>query len=179
MSDSVWPHGLQHARLSCPSPSLGVCSDSCPLNWWCHLTTSSSVVPLSSCLCSFLASGSFPVSQLFSPGGQRIGASASAAVLPMNIQGWFPLGLTGLISLLTMELSRVFSSTTVRKHLFDAHHLSHQGSPCQLLVVCKLLVAACGICSLIREQIQAPCIESTVLATGPPVKFLSHWIYKK
>ena len=90
MSNSVRPHGLKHARLSCPSPSPGVCSDSCALNWWCHPTILSSVVSLSSCLLSFLASGSFPVSQLFSSGGQRTGASASASVLPINIQGWFP-----------------------------------------------------------------------------------------
>ena len=89
-------HGLQHARLPCPSPSPGVCSNSCPLNWWCHPSISSSVGPFSSCLQSFPASGSFPVSQLFIPGGQSIGSSASASVLPMNIQGWFPLGLTGL-----------------------------------------------------------------------------------
>ena len=97
-SDSLWPHGLQHAWLPCPSPSPRACSNSCPLSWWYHPTISSSAVP-SSCLQSFLASGSFPVSQLFTSGGQRIGASASASVLPMkNIQGWFPLGLTGWIS---------------------------------------------------------------------------------
>ena len=88
------PHGLQHARLPCPSLSPRVCSNSCPLSWWCHPTISSSVSPLSSCTQSFPASGSFPVSQYFTSGSQSIGASAS--VLPMNIQGWFPLGLTGL-----------------------------------------------------------------------------------
>ena len=91
-------HGLQHIRLPCPSLSPGVSSDSCPLTWWCHPTTSSSVAPFSSCPQSFTASRSFPVSWLFSSGGQSIGASASASALPMNIQGWFPLGLTGLIS---------------------------------------------------------------------------------
>ena len=112
-------HGLQHARLPCPSPSLGACSNSCPLSWWCHPTISSSVVPFSSCLQSFPALGSFPVSQLFTSGGQSIGSSAST--LPMNIQGWFPLGLTGLISLLSKGLSRVFFNTTVRRHqFFDA-----------------------------------------------------------
>ena len=92
-------HGLQHARLPCPLPSPGVCANSCLLNWWCHPIISSSVVPFSSCVQSFPASRSFPMSQLFASGGQRIRASASASVLPMNIQGWFPLGLNGLISL--------------------------------------------------------------------------------
>ena len=99
----VWlfvTHELQLVKLPCPSLSLGVCSSSCPLSQWCHPTIASSVIPFSSCLQSFSASGSFPVNQLFTSGGQSIGASASASVLPMNIQGWFPLGLTGLISLL-------------------------------------------------------------------------------
>ena len=97
MSNSLWSHGLQHARLPCPSPSPGACSNSCPLNQWYHPTISSSVIPFSSWPQSFPASGSFPMSQLFTSGGQSIGASTS--VLPMNIQDWFPLGLTGLISL--------------------------------------------------------------------------------
>ena len=118
VSDSLRPHGLQHARLPCPSPSPGVCSNSHPLNRWCHPTISSSVVPFSSCPQSFPASESFPVSRLFASGGQSIGASASASVLPMNIQRWFPLGLTGLISLLSKGLSRGFSSTTVWKPQF-------------------------------------------------------------
>ena len=101
------PHGLQHTRLPCPSPSPRVCSNSCPLNLWCHSTVSSSVVPFSSCLQSFPASGSFPMNR-FTSGSQSTGASASASVLPMNIQGLFPLGVTGLISLLSKELSRVF-----------------------------------------------------------------------
>ena len=87
MSDSLWSHGLQHARLPCPSPSPRICSDSCPLNWWCHQTISSSIIPFSFCLQSFPASGSFPVSWLFSSGGRSIGASASVSVLSMNIQG--------------------------------------------------------------------------------------------
>ena len=99
MSDSLRPHRLQHARLPCPSPTPGAYSNSCPLSWWCHPTISSSVVPFSSRLQSFPASGSFPMSQLFTSGGQDIGVSASAAVLPMNIQDWFPLGWTGWISL--------------------------------------------------------------------------------
>ena len=94
MSDSLWSHGLQHARLLCPSLSPGVCSNSCPLSWWCHPTVSSSGAPFSSCPWSFPASRSFPMSWLFIPGGHSIGASASASVFPMNIQGWFPLGLT-------------------------------------------------------------------------------------
>ena len=98
MSESLWPHGLQHARLPCPSPTPGACSNSCPLSWWCHSTISSSFVPFSSSLQSFPASGSFPMSQ-FSSGGQSIGASASTSVLSVDIQDWFPLGLTGLISL--------------------------------------------------------------------------------
>ena len=98
MSDSLELHGLQHTRLPCPSPSPRVWSDSCPLSWWCHPTISSSVIPFSSCLQSFPASGSFPVSQLFASGGQSTGVSASASVLPVNIQGWFPLGLTGSIA---------------------------------------------------------------------------------
>ena len=116
MSDSLWPHGLQHARLPCPSPTLGACSDSCPLSQWCHPTISSSANPFSSCLQSFPASGSFPVNQFFSSGGQSIGASALASVLPMNIQDWFPLGCTGWISLQSKGLSRAFSNNTVQKH---------------------------------------------------------------
>ena len=109
MSISLQPHGLQHARLPCPSLSSGVCSVLCPLNRWCHPTISSSVAPFLFCHQSFPASGSFPMSWLFTSGGQSIKASAS--VFLMNIQGWFPLGLTGLISLLSRGLSRVFSST--------------------------------------------------------------------
>ena len=98
MSNSLWPHGLQHTRLLCPSPSPRACSNSYPLSWWCHPTISSSSA-LFTWLQSSPASGSFLMSQFFASGGQSTGASASAAVLPMNIQGWFPLGLTGLISL--------------------------------------------------------------------------------
>ena len=108
----LWPHGLHHARLPCPSPSPGICSNSCPLSQWCHPTISSSVIPFS-CLQSFPISGSFLMSWLFISGGQSIGVSASALVFPMNIQGWFSLGLIGLISLQSKGLSRVFSSPTV------------------------------------------------------------------
>ena len=118
MSDSLWPHGLQHARLSCPSPSPRACSNSCSLSRWCHPNISSSVVLFSSCLHSFPASGSFLMSWLFTSGGQSIGTSASASVLLMKVQGSFPLGLTGLISLQSKGLSRVFSNTTIQKHQF-------------------------------------------------------------
>ena len=113
MSDSLWPHGLQYARPPCPSPTPGVYPNSCPLSQWWHPTISSSVVPFSSCLQSFPASGSFPMSQFFTSGSQSIGASTS--VLPMNIQGLFSLGLNGLI-LHFKGLSRVFSN--VQKHQF-------------------------------------------------------------
>ena len=109
LSDSLQPHGLQHTRLPCPSPTPRACSNSCPSSWWCHQIISSSVVPVSSCLQSFPASGSFPMSQFFSSGGQSTGVSASASVLPMSIQDWFPLRLTGWISLQSKGLSRVFS----------------------------------------------------------------------
>ena len=107
MSDSLRPHGLQHARLPCPSLSPGTCSNSCPLSRWCHPTISSSVVPFSSCFQSFPASRSFQMSQFFTSGGQSIAALASASVLPMNIQDWSPLGWTGWISLQSKGLSRV------------------------------------------------------------------------
>ena len=114
VSDSLWPHGLQHARPPCPSPTPGAYSNSCPLSLWWHPTISSSVIPFSSCPQSFPASGSFPMSQLSASGGQSIGASALASVLPMNIQDWFPLGWTGWISLLYKGLSSVFSNTTIQ-----------------------------------------------------------------
>ena len=125
MSDSLQPHGLQlqQTRLPCPSPTPGACSNSCPLSWWCHPTISFSVVPFSSCLQSFPASGSLPMSQSFASSGQNIGALASASVLSMNIQGWLPLGLTGLISLQSKELSSVFFNTAVQKHQFFRAHL--------------------------------------------------------
>ena len=118
MSDSLQSHELQHARLPCPSLSPRVSSNSCPSSRWYHSTISSSVTLFSCCLQSFSASGSFPVSQRFASGGQTIGASALASILPVNIQGWFPLGLTGLISLLSKGLSRAFSNTTSEKHQF-------------------------------------------------------------
>ena len=115
VSDSLRPHELQHTRIPCPSPTPKACSNSCPFIRWCHPTISSSVISSSLCLQSFSASGSFSMSQFFPSGGQSMGASASVSVLPMNIQGWFPLGLAGLI-LLSMGLSRVFSIATIQKH---------------------------------------------------------------
>ena len=145
MSDSLRPHRLQCARLSCPSPTPGICSDSSLSSQWCHPTISPSVTPFSSCLQTFPASQSFPMSQFFVSGGQSIGFSASASILSMNIQDWFPLGLTGLFirfvyivrghqlavksrtepcSLQSKGLSRVFSNTTVQKHQFFGAQLS-------------------------------------------------------
>ena len=124
VSDSLRPPGLQHARLPCPLPTPGACSNSYPLSWWCHSNTSSSVIPFSSCLQSFPASGSFQMSQFFISGGQSIGVLASESVLPKNIQDWFPLGWTGWISLQSKRLSRVFSNTTVQKHQFFGAQLS-------------------------------------------------------
>ena len=124
MSDSLRPHGLQHTRFPCPPPTPRASSNSCPSSWWYHPTISSSVVPYSSCLPSFPASWSFPMSQFFASCGQGTGVSASASVLPMNIQNWFPLGLTCLISLQSKGLSRVFSNTTVQKHQFFCTQLS-------------------------------------------------------
>ena len=124
MSNSLWPHEPQHTRPPCPSPTPGVHSNSCPLSWWCHLTTSSSVIPFSSCPQPFPASRSFQMSQLFTSGGQTIGVSASASVLPMNTQDWSRLGWTGWISLQSKGLSRVFSNNTVQKHQFFSTQIS-------------------------------------------------------
>ena len=124
MSDSLWPHGLQHARPPCPSPTPGVDPNSCPLSQWRLPTISFSVVPFSSCLQSFPASRSFQISQFFSSGGQSIRVSALASVLPMNIQDWSPLGWTGWLTLQSKGLSRVFSNTTVQKHQFFGAQLS-------------------------------------------------------
>ena len=118
VSDSLRLHEPQHARPPCPSPTPGVHRNPCPLSQWCHPTISSSVIPFSSCLQSFPASGSFPMSQLFASGGQSIGVLASTSVLPVNSQDWSPLGWTGWISLQFKGLSRVFSNTTVQKHQF-------------------------------------------------------------
>ena len=124
MSDSLWLHGPHHARPPCPSPTPGVYPNSCPSSRWCHPTISSSVIPFSCCPQSLPASGSFPMSQLFSWGGQSIGVSASISVLAMNTQDWSPLGWTGWTSLQSKGLSRVFSNTTVQKHQFYCAQLS-------------------------------------------------------
>ena len=124
LSDSLRSHGLQHDRLPCPSPTPGACSNSRTSSRWCHPTISFSVIPFSSCLQSFPSSGSFLMNQFFASGGQSIGVSASASVLPMNIQDWFPLGWTGWISLQSKGLSRVFSNTTVQKHQLFCAQLS-------------------------------------------------------
>ena len=137
VSDSLWPHGLQHARPPCPSPTPRVYSNSCPLSWWCHPTISSSVVPFSSCLQSFPASESFQMSQFFASGGQSIGISASTSILPMNIQDWFPLGWTVWISLQSKGLSRVFSNTTVQKHQFFGVQLSLKSTLTSIHDYCK------------------------------------------
>ena len=118
MSNSLWPHELQHTRPPSPSPNPGVHPNPCPLSRWCHPTISSSVIPFFSHTQSFPASGSFPMSQLFVSGGQNIGVSASTSVLPMNTQDWSPLGWNGWISLQSKGLSIVFSNTTVQKHQF-------------------------------------------------------------
>ena len=128
MPNSLRLHRLQYARLPCPSPTPRACSNSCPSSLWCHPTISSSVDPFSSCLQSCPATRPFPMSQSFTSGGQSIGASASASVLPMNIQDWFPLGWTGLISLQSKGLSRVFFNTTVQKHRFFGAQLSLQSN---------------------------------------------------
>ena len=132
---TLQPCGLQHPRLPCPSPTPKACSNSRPSSWWCHPTISSSVVPFSSCLQSFPASGSFPVSQFFASGGQSIGVSASTSVLPMNIQDWFPLGWTGWISLEFKGLSRVFSRVPQNKvshcfHCFSIYLPWTDGTGC-------------------------------------------------
>ena len=128
MSNSLWPHESQHTRPPCPSPTPGVYSNSYPMSQWCCPVISSSVVFFSSCPQSLPASGSFPMSQVFTWGGQSIGVSALASVLPMNTQDWFPLGWTGWTSLQSKGLSRVFSNTTVQKHQFFGTQLSSQSN---------------------------------------------------
>ena len=128
VSDTSQPHWLQHARPPCASLTPGVDSNSCPLSWWCHPTIWFFVVPFSSRLQAFPASGSFQMSQFFTSGGQNIGVSALPSVLPMNIQDWFPLGFTGLISLQSKGLSRVSFNTTVQKHQFFGVQLSSQSN---------------------------------------------------
>ena len=128
VSDSLQPHESQHTRPPCPSPNPGVHSDSRPSSQWCNPAISSSVIPFSSCPQSLPASESFPMSHLFAWGGQSIGASASASVLPMNTQDWFPLEWTGWISLQAKGLSRVFYNTTIQKYQFFWAQLSSQSN---------------------------------------------------
>ena len=128
VSDSLRPHELQHARPPCPSPTPGAHSNSCPSSRWCHPAISSSVIPFFSCPQPLPASGSFPMNQLFACGGQSIGVSASASVLPMNTQDWSTLGWTGWISLQSKGLSRVFSNTTIQKHQYFGAQLSSQSN---------------------------------------------------
>ena len=128
VSDSLWPHGLEHARPPCPSPTPRVHSNSCPLSRWCHPAVSSSVIPFSSCPQSLPASGSFPVTQLFAWGGQSTGVKASASFLPKNTKGWSPLEWTGWISLQSKGLSGDFCNTTVQKHQFFGAQLSSQSN---------------------------------------------------
>ena len=141
VSDSLQPHGLQHDGPPRPSPTPRDNSNSCTSSWWCHPTISSTVITFCSCLQSFPASGSFPVSHFFTSGGQNIGVSASASVLPMNIQDWFPLGLTGWISLKSKGLSRVFSNTTVQKH----QYFGLSCSPSWVLVRAKSVIKVWGL----------------------------------
>ena len=139
MFDSLRPHWLQHSRLPCPSPTPRTCSNSCPSSQWCHPTISFSVVPFSFCLQSFPASGSSPISWLFISGGQSIGASASAWVLPMHIQGWFPLGLTGLISMQSKVLLRVVNTTVWKHQFFGAQPLGFNSHICTLTSIPRSL----------------------------------------
>ena len=180
--NSLWTHAQKHARLPCPSLSPGVCLNSCPSNWWCLPTVTSSV-PFSVCLHSFPASGSFPMSWFFASGGPSIGASASALVLPMNIQGWFPLRLTGLI-LLFKGLSRVLSSTTIQKHqFFDAQPLwshSHICSSSSLVAkLCPTLATPWAIALQVprsvgfsRQECWSGCISSF-----KGISWLRDWTY--
>ena len=128
VSNSLWPHELQHSRPPCPSPTPRIYSNLCPSSWWCHPAISSSIIPFSSCPQSLPAWGSFPMSQLFAWAGQSTGVSASASVLPMNTWDWSPLGWTGWISLQSKGLSRVFSNTTVQKQFFGTELSSQSNS---------------------------------------------------
>ena len=154
MSDSLQPHEPQHARPPCPSPTPRVHPSPCPLSRWFHPIISSSIVPFSSCPQSFPASGSFPMSQLFTSGGQRIGVSASTSVLPMNTQDWSHLGWTGWISLQSKGLSRVFSNTTVQKHQFFGTQVN--------LTVSPVLSLSCTMC-----------VHSALEQTLIPTRFLA------
>ena len=161
MSNSLGHHALQHTRLTCPSPTPRACSNSCPSSWWCHPTISSSVIPFS-CLQSFPASGSFPTSRHFASGDQNIGASAS--VLPMSIQDWFPLGLTSLFSFQSKGLSGVISNVTVQKHQFFGVQPSlWSKKEKNTFVFWTRLTKALRICQLIWKQIWVSRIWSSII----------------
>ena len=176
VSNSLWPHGLQHARPPCPSPTPWACSNSCPSSQWCHPTISPSVNPFSSCLQSFPTSGSFPMSQFFASGSQSIGVSPSTSVLTMNIHDWLPLGLTGLILMQFKGLSRVFSNTTVQKHqffsaqlsLWSNSHISHV----HLLVCRSRTVASWPAYRFLRRQARQSSPTLTCI-------FSSTWLLEK
>ena len=153
MYDSLWAHELQHTRPPCPSPTPGVHSNSCPLSRWCHPAISSSVVPFSSCPQCLPTSESFPMSQLFAWGGQSIGVSALASVLPKNTQDWSPLEWTGWISLQSKGLSRVFSNTTVQKHQFFGAQLSSQSNSHRRTFVGKVMSLLLNTLSRFREEL--------------------------
>ena len=158
-----WPHWLQHTRLPCPSPSPRVCSNSCPVSWWCHPTISLfSVVPFSSCLQSFPASGSFPMNRLFASGDQSIGASASASVLPMNIQGWFPLGLMWPLGLTGPCCPR---HTTFKYLIWGFIFLFLFSSPAPPSAI---PLSWQDLSSLITDQTQPQQWQHQVLTSGPP-----------
>ena len=170
MSDSLWPHGLQHTKLSCPSLSPWVCSNSCPLSQWCHPTTSSFVTRFSSCPQSFPASGSYPTSWLFVSGGQSIGASASASVLPMNIQGWFPLGLTGLFSLLSRWLQFYRWELEVNGTPVIVSEVSRNGRRWDIDSHLFILGLCCVACGVIVPLPGTEPVPSAVKAQSP-----NHW----
>ena len=153
MSDSLRPHGLQNAKLPCPSLSPGICSNSCPLSQWCHPAISFSVAPFSSCFQSLLLSGSFPKSQFFASVGQSIRVSASTSVLPMNTRDWSPLGWTGWISLQSMGLSRVFSNTTVQKHQFFSARPFSQSNSHPYMTTGKTIAFVVKVMSLLSNML--------------------------
>ena len=172
VSDSLWPHESQHSRPPCPSPTPGVYRNSCPLSQWCHPAISSSVAPFSSCSQSLPASGSFPMSQLFTWGDQSTGVSASASVLPMNTRDWSPLGWTGWISLQSKGLSRVFSNNTVQKHQFFGHsaymnrEIMYWMSPNESFVPWAIVVVSSlkqGLLGLLRPQVGGSFLQTEAL----------------
>ena len=160
MSNSLQPHGLQHTRLPCPSPTPGVYPDSCALSWWCRPTISSSVIPFSSCLQSFPASGSFPISQLFASGGQSIGASASASILPMNIQGLFPLGHSYRLKL---RSSHAQSSSCLFSYSDSQGGLTRGWQRCQSSLNCQAIACEQTPERVIQPTVDVPSEKQTFL----------------